>query len=142
MGPAEPQNVSSKLEQCLESLDGVYKIADHLLIIGEGDTDKEADQDHDHNLKNLLDSCKTMSIKLNKEKFQFKCSKVSFIGHVMTKEALKPDPRKVEAIIKMDCPNDVPAVQRFIGLVKYLAKFLQDLSEICEPLCCLTHKNA
>ena len=114
---------------------GVYKIMYNLLIIGQGDTDKEADQDHDHNFKNVLD-------KLNKDKLQFKCSEVSFIGHVMTMEGLKPDPRKVEAITKMDRPNDVPAVQRFIRLVKYLSKFLQDLSEMCEPLCRPTHKGA
>ena len=32
--------------------------------------------------------------------------------------------------------------QRFIGLVKYLSKFLQDLSELCEPLSRLTDKKA
>ena len=26
--------------------------------------------------------------------------------------------------------------------MKYLSKFLQDLSELCEPLCHLTHKKA
>ena len=67
---------------------------------------------------------------------------MSFIGHVMTRNGLKTDLKKVEAIIKMERPADVPAVQRFIGLVKYLSKFLQDLSELCEPLRGLTHKKA
>ena len=137
-----PECFQQKLDQCLEGLKGVYKIADHLLIIGQGDTDEEAGQDHDQYLKNLLDRCRTKGIKLNKDKFQFKCSEVSFIGHVMTKDGLKPDFRKVEAILKMERPADVPAVQRFIGLVKYLSKFLQDLSEMCEPLRHLTHKDA
>ena len=118
----------------IEGLKGVYKkIADDLLIIDQGETDEEADQDHDQNLKNLLERCRKKGIKLNKDKFQFKCSEVSFIGHVMTKDGLKPDSRKVEAILKMERPADVIAVQRFIGLVKYLSKFLQDLSEMCEP---------
>ena len=86
-----PECFQQKLDQCLEGLKGVYKIADDLLIIGQGDTDEEADQDHDQNLKNLLDRCRTKDIKLNKDKFQFKCSEVSFIGHVMTKDGLKPD---------------------------------------------------
>ena len=60
----------------------------------------------------------------------------------MTKDGLKPDPRKVEAIAKMERPTDVPAAQWFIGLVKYLSKFLKDLSEMCEPLRRLTHKDA
>ena len=67
---------------------------------------------------------------------------MSFIGHVMTRNGLKADLNKVEAIIKMERPADVPAVQRFIGLVKYLSKFLQVLSELCEPLRSLTQKKA
>ena len=67
---------------------------------------------------------------------------MSFIGLVMTRNGLKTDLKKVEAIIKIEQPADVPAVQRFIGLVKYLSKFLQDLSELCEPLRGLKHKKA
>ena len=113
-----------------------------LLITGQGDTDEKADLDHDQNLRNLLDRCRVRNIKLNKEKLHLKYSEVSFIRHVMTRNGLKTDLKKVEAIIKMERPADVPAVQRFVGLVKYLSKFLQDLSELCEPLCDLTHKKA
>ena len=114
-----------------------------LLIIGQGDTDEKADLDHDQNLRNLLDRCRVRNIKLNKEKFHLKYSEVPFIGHVMTRNGLKTDLKKVEAIIKMERPADVPTVQRLIGLVKYLSvKFLQDLSELCEPLRGLTHKKA
>ncbi|KAJ8041760.1 hypothetical protein HOLleu_12664 [Holothuria leucospilota] len=38
-------------------------------------------------------------------------------------------------------PNDVPGVQRFVGMVKYLSKFLPSLSNKCEPLNRLTHNN-
>ena len=42
----------------------------------------------------------------------------------------------------MSKPKDVAGVQRFIGMVKYLAKFLPRLSEVCEPVRNLTHKDA
>ena len=113
-----------------------------LLIIGQGDTDEKADLDHNQNLRNLLDRCRVRNIKLNKEKLHLKYCGVSFIGHVMTRNGLKADLKKVEAIINMERLADVPAVQRFIGLVKYLSKFLQDLSELCEPLRGLTQKKA
>lgn len=137
-----PECFQQKLDQCLEGLTGMYKIADDILIIGQGDTEEEADRDHDRNLRNFLDRCRAKNIRLNKDKFELKCKEVSFIGHVMTKDGLKPDPRKVEAITKMERPADVLAVQRFVGLVKYLSKFLKDLSEMCEPLRRLTHKDA
>eukprot|EP00795_Rhopilema_esculentum_P002305 gene2305-17930_t len=90
----------------------------------------------------LLKRCQQKNIKLNKDKFKFKSDKVSFIGHTLTQNGLKIDPAKVEAITKMSKPKDVAGVQRFIGMVKYLAKFLPRLSEVCEPLRNLTHKDA
>ena len=125
----------------MEGLKGVFKIADDILITGQGETEREADEDHDRNLKSLLDRCRERNIKLNKKKFTFKCDDVQFIGHRLTKEGLKPDPAKVKAILSMKKPDDVAAVQRLMGMVKYLSKFLSDLSQICEPIRRLTHKD-
>ena len=72
-----------------------------LLIIGQEDTDEKPDLDHDQNLRNLLDRCRARNIQLNKEKFQLKCSELSFTGHEVTRKGLKADPKKVKAIIKM-----------------------------------------
>ena len=44
-------------------------------------------------------------------------------------------------MLKMERPNDVAAVRRLVGLVNYLSKFLSKLSELCEPLRRLTHKD-
>ena len=60
----------------------------------------------------------------------------------MKKNRLKVDQRKSDATVKMERPTDVSAVQIFIGLVKYLSKFLQNLSEMWEPLYRLICKNA
>ena len=81
------------------------------------------------------------NIKLNKKKFTFKCDDVQFIGHRLTKEGLKPDPAKVKAILSIKKPGGVDAVQRLMGMVKYLLKFLGDLSQICEPIRRLTYKD-
>ena len=78
-----------------------------LLIIGLVDTDEKADLYHDQNLRNLLDRCRATNIKLNKEKFYLKCSEVSFIGNVMTRNGLKANPKKVEAIIKTERPAEI-----------------------------------
>ena len=53
---------------------------------------------------------------------------VPFIGHVASKEGLKPDPTKVSAILEMPAPTDRAGVVRFKGFVQYLAKFLPRLT--------------
>ena len=57
-----------KLDQNLEGLKGVFKIADDILITGQGEIEREADEDHDRNLKSLVDRCRERNIKLNKNK--------------------------------------------------------------------------
>lgn len=136
-----PELFQQKLDQNLEGLPGVHRIFDDLLITGKGDSLLAASQDHDRNLRSLLERCQERNIKLNREKFMFKCSQVPFIGHLLTREGLKPDPQKVEAICNIPKPEDVQAVQRFVNTVKYLSRFLEDLSDMSEPLRRLTHKD-
>lgn len=136
-----PEIFQQKLDQCLEGLDGIYKIADDILITGQGQTLADAMQDHDRNMEHFLTRCSENNIKLNKDKFMFKSDKVSFIGHTLTRDGLKVDDNKVEAISKMPQPTDVQGIQRFLGMTKYLAKFLPDLSADTEPLRRLTHKD-
>ena len=114
---------------------------DDIMITGRGSTMKEDTKDHDATLLKLLDRCRERNLKLNREKLQLKCSETPFISHVLTPEGVKPDPSKVEAILKMERPKDVAAVRRLVGLVNYLSKFLRKLSEVCEPLRRLTHKD-
>ena len=56
-------------------------------------------KNHNHNqkLRNLLNHCRATNIKLNKEKFHLKCSEVSFIAHVMTRNDLNADPKKSQS---------------------------------------------
>lgn len=82
-----------------------------------------------------------LMFKLNREKFELKCPEVPFIGYLLTSEGLKPNPKKVEAICSMPKPEDVQAVQRFVNTVKYLSRFLEDLSDMSQPFRRLTHKD-
>jgi len=42
-----------KLDQNLKRLKEVFKIADDILITGQGEIEREADEDHNRNLKSL-----------------------------------------------------------------------------------------
>ena len=54
---------------------------------------------------------------------------------------VKPDPSKISAIIDI-IPSTVKELQRFMGMVNYLGKFLQSLSKVSEPLRKLLEKDA
>ena len=68
-------------------------------------------------------------INFNNDKLRYKKEEVSYLGHRLTREGLKIDPSKVNAVLNMPRPNDVPSLQRFLGMLTYVQKFIPDLSD-------------
>ncbi|XP_066969141.1 uncharacterized protein [Macrobrachium rosenbergii] len=130
-----------RMHDALRNLDGIEVIADDILVYGQGDTHQEALENHDKNLLALLQRCRQENVKLNQEKMKLHVTEVKYIGHLLTKDGVRPDPKKIEAINCLKAPNDVKSLKRFLGMVNYLSKFLPRLSEITQPLRNLEKKN-
>ncbi|XP_056135369.1 G2/mitotic-specific cyclin-B2-like [Lampris incognitus] len=73
-------------------------------------------------------------MKLNRDKCKIGLSEISYIGHVLSKDGLKPDMGKVRAIQEIPEPQDKTELQRIMGMVQYLAKFIPNLAEVSPPL--------
>ena len=65
---------------------------------------------------------------------QFKSTDCKFFGHRLTPDGIKADPKKIEATIHMDLPQNAASLQSFNGMVNYLKKFSPVLPELSEPL--------
>ena len=115
-----------RVSQALEVLEGILNITHDILVYGVGDNEKEARVDHDRKLEALLNRCRERGMTLNKNKLKLRISKVSFMGHIFSKEGIKIDPDKVKAVLEMPSPEDVEGVWRLNGFVNYLAKFYRD----------------
>ena len=79
---------------------------------------------------------------MNKQKCKFGASQLPNLGHVISSEGLKPDSKKVQAILDMPPPHDKSDMQRFLGAISYLGKFIPNLSTLTEPLRKLLNKDA
>ena len=63
------------------------------------------------------------------------------MGHIISSEGIKIDPSKTEAITLMSLPRSVNELQRFLGMVNYLEKFVPILTKRTTPLCNLLKKD-
>ena len=122
------------MNDVLSGLPGVKVIADDILVYGSGETDEEAYQDYDKNLRRLMERCKEKGLKLNPDKIQLQLNEVSYMGHRITANGLKIDPEKTKAIRNMPIPTDKQGVQRLLGMVNFVQKFAPRLAEIITPL--------
>ncbi|XP_054709030.1 uncharacterized protein K02A2.6-like [Uloborus diversus] len=117
-----------KMKQSFEGLPGLINIADDVVIFGK---DRK---EHDENVQLFLQRCKDLNVKLNKEKMELQCDEIIFMGHKISKEGVKPDVKKIQAIIDLKKPNNKEELKRFLGMCNYQMKFLKDYATISEPL--------
>ena len=103
-------------------------IADDILCYGA------SEQEYDINVIKFLDRCVEADMHLNPQKVKFKSPEVPFYGNMLTKDGIKPYPKKVEAIQHWSIPEDRQQLQSFLGSVNYLSCFIAGLSDLCKPL--------
>ena len=66
---------------------------------------------------------------------------MNYLGHVITSDGVKTDPKKVEAVALWHPPTSVKQVKSFLGLVTYYSKFIKNFADVCRPLHNLTRKE-
>lgn len=81
----------------LEGIEGATAIMDDIVIVG---TDQEH---HDAIFKRVLQRAANYNLQLNVDKCHVRQPEVSYVGHLITADGLKPDPEKTKAISQM--PN-------------------------------------
>ena len=123
-----PEHFQHRLDQAIEGLAGMRTVADDILITGEGDTMEDAVQDHDRELIALLERFRGKGVKLNREKFKLKMTEIPYVGHVITRDGVKPDPSKIDAIQNMSRPTDVKGGTTASWSSKLLNKILGEAS--------------
>ena len=112
--------------------EGTQVIVDDVKIHGPDETT------HDRYLIQVLNQCRKVGLKLNTDKCIFKSESIPFFGHVISREGIKPDPKKIEAVKTM---MSKLKLQSFLGLCNYLAIYVPSLSAVLQPLCELTKKD-
>ena len=75
---------------------------------------------------------------LNAAKCQFSMDELTFVGMVLSANAISCAADKVEAVISTREPQNVLETCSFLGLVNYCGQFIPDLATILEPLRRLT----
>ena len=74
------------------------------------------------------------SVAKQRNKCQFRLSKLTFFGHDLSRQGVAPSEEKVAAILNANPLQDASQVRSFVQLVQYSAKFLPNFAQEAEPL--------
>ena len=98
-------------------------------------------ENHDTHLRVVLETLRKEQLYAKLSKCEFWLNEVSFLGHIVSKEGIRVDPKKIEVVVKWKPPRNVTKVRSFLGLAGYYRRFVKGFSMIASPMTRLLQKN-
>lgn len=111
-----------------EDIKNVFIYIDDLIIIAK------SKKEHDDIFRKVLDRALSIGIKFNKQKSQIAVNEVKFLGHIFSEKGIQIDKNKIKAIENMEEPKNKKDLERFLGMMTYVQKFVPNMSQLAVPL--------
>lgn len=89
---------------------------------------------HMEHVSKVLEALAKHKLKVKLSKCSFFKSEVEYLGHIISGDCIKPDPKKLKTVNEWPEPTNNTQVQAFVGLVNYYNKMIKDYAKIAAPL--------
>lgn len=98
-------------------------------------------EEHLVNLANVFDRLRTGCLKIKASKCQFLEPSVDYLGHVISVDGIRPNPKKIASVKAFAHPKTKKDIMAFLGLCGYYRRFIPDMATIAAPMCRLLQKT-
>ena len=82
-------------------------------------------ENHESHLRVVLKTLRKEKLYAKLSKCKFWLNEMSFLGHIVSKEGIRVDPKKLEVVVEWKPPRNVTEVRSFLGLAGYYRKFIK-----------------
>ena len=98
-------------------------------------------KEHVFHFRVILQILRAKQLYTKFSKYELWLNKIVFLGHVVFRNGIFVDPKKVEAIVNWERLKNVTKIRSFLGLAGYYRRFVEHFSLIITPLTWLTRKG-
>eukprot|EP00804_Cyclotella_cryptica_P028112 CCRYP_010987-RA/>CCRYP_010987-RA protein AED:0.44 eAED:0.44 QI:0/0/0/1/0/0/2/0/282 len=120
----------------MATLEFVRTYLGDLLCISKGNL-----EDHLTKLRRVFIRLRDAGLTVNARKSSFCAVETEYLGYVLSRDGIKPQPKKVQAILALTPPQNFKQLRRFLGMVQYYRDTWARRSEILAPLTNLVDKT-
>ena len=90
--------------------------------------------DHLNKVEAVLDRLRLAKLRVNVKKSSFALYEIEYLGYVLSRDNIKPQPEKVSASLSLWEPQNLEGLCRFLGMVQYYQYVWTLRSHMIAPL--------
>ena len=124
-----PDIFQEKMSNLMATLEFIQTYLDDLLITTKGSL-----EDHLEKLSMVLTRLQDAGLKINADKSNFCTLEMEYLGYILTRDGIKPQPNKVQAMHALALPRNIKELHRFLGMVQYYRDLWERCSDLLSPL--------
>ncbi|XP_047332048.1 uncharacterized mitochondrial protein AtMg00860-like [Impatiens glandulifera] len=98
-------------------------------------------EEHENYLRIILQTLREKQLYAKFSKCEFWLNSIAFLGHIISRDGISVDLKKVEAVSNCPRPSTVTEIRSFLGLAGYYKRFVKGFSQISSSLTRLTQKG-
>jgi hypothetical protein len=100
------------------------------------------EEDHITDLLQVFNILRESRLRLNASKCTFGVSSGKFLGHVVSRRGIEPNPDQIAALVDSAEPRNIKQVQRLTGMIAALGRFISRSANKCKPFFRLLGKRS
>lgn len=101
----------------------------------------ETIDDHNAKLRDVFERMRKYNLKLQPDKCEFLKEELAYLGHIVSGDGVRPDPKKIETVVRFPAPTNPTEVKSYLGLCGYYRRFIPNFSAKARPLTELLKKE-
>ena len=118
----------AKVNELLGDIEGLKAYIDDILLTTKGFFEEQLQQ-----LCTCFQRFRNAGLKVNAKKCSFGLKEIPYLGYIITREGVMPDPKKIQGIVDLERPKTTTEVKALIGMVQYYRDMWKGRSHILAP---------
>lgn len=123
-----PMTFQRFMNEVLQNLDFAICYLDDVLIFSDNE------DEHIKHVQIVLERLHKYGLNINASKSLYAQKRISFLGHEITSDGIRPLDQKVQAIINYPKPQNLMHLRKFLGLLNFYRRFVKNAADLLAPL--------
>ena len=119
----------AKVDELLVDIEGVNTYAGDILVLSN-----DSSENHIYQLGVIFGRLCAVGLKVNAHNCTFGLKDIPYLGYVITRKGIKPDPKKLQGIVDIGIPSTTTEARALVVMFQYYRNMCPRWSHILAPV--------